>query len=95
MSLVSNAPGLNWIFHGREKRSPNGSWFSAEVPGKPASKPMKPMKILYRLLCLQLAGGFLFCPALQATPQSAQDSGRVSSGLQVLYDFALSAGPVV
>ena len=56
---------------------------------------MKPMKILYRLLLLQLTGGFLLLSPLQASPQAEQDDGRTGSGLQVLYDFSLSAGPVV
>jgi len=53
------------------------------------------MKILYRLLLLQLTGGFLLLSPLQASPQAEQDDGRARSGLQVLYDFSLSSGPVV
>ncbi len=56
---------------------------------------MKPMKILYRLLLLQLTGGILLLAPLQASPQAEQDAERARSGLQVLYDFNLSAGPVV
>jgi mono/diheme cytochrome c family protein len=59
------------------------------------STQIKPMKILYRLLLLQLTGGFLLLSPLQAAPQDEQDDGRVKSGLQVIYDFSLSAGPVV
>ncbi|MFP6738031.1 MAG: hypothetical protein VCD34_04745, partial [Planctomycetota bacterium] len=56
---------------------------------------MKPIKILYRLICLQLPGTLLMLPGLAAGPQPEQDSGRAGNGLQVLYDFSLSAGPVV
>ncbi|MCH2585004.1 MAG: hypothetical protein MK138_09570, partial [Planctomycetes bacterium] len=56
---------------------------------------MKPTKTLYLLSCLQLPASLLMVTILAAGPQSEQDSGRARHGLQVLYDFALSAGPVV
>ena len=71
------------------------SLFPGAGARKPASAPMKPTKILYRLSCLQLPATLLMVTMLAASPQSEQDSERARHGLQVLYDFALSAGPVV
>ena len=62
---------------------------------KPENAPMKPIKPLSRLSCLLLPAGLLMVTMLAAAPQSEQDSERTRHGLQVLYDFALSAGPVV
>ncbi|MEC9032089.1 MAG: LamG-like jellyroll fold domain-containing protein, partial [Planctomycetota bacterium] len=56
---------------------------------------MKPMKFPYRLLLLQLTGALLLLAPLKANPQAEQSVGRTRSGLQVLYDFNLSTGPVV
>ena len=71
------------------------SLFPGAGARKPASAPMKPTKTLYLLSCLQLPASLLMVTILAAGPQSEQDSGRARHGLQVLYDFALSAGPVV
>ena len=71
------------------------SLFPGAGARKPASAPMKPTKILCRLSCLQLPATLLMLTMLAAAPQPEQDSGRARNGLQVLYDFGLSAGPVV
>ncbi|MCH2368237.1 MAG: hypothetical protein MK554_13625, partial [Planctomycetes bacterium] len=46
-------------------------------------------------LYLRWAACCLVCGTLHAVPQSEKESERVESGLQALYDFSSSTGPLV
>ena len=56
---------------------------------------MKLLKNPSWFLCLRWATCCLACGTLQAAPQSEKESERVESGLQALYDFSSSTGPLV